>query len=187
MISISAFGMQVHEVEDNAEVSGVISSSEISRVFVEGDRIHEVKGVKGKYILNKDEKKGDIFIRPSISETIQLYIITEKNRTYQLILKTAEIEAQTIMLSPSVREARTKSEHLSIIYENEIIQFMKNGLTSEGKLFKREEKNIKNKNKNRLILKEKDFYRPGVLAIAIEKNELKPGEDTRVILVKENE
>jgi len=189
LMSCAAFGMQVKVVDDNAEVAGVISFSDISRIFVEGDRIAEVKGVKGKYILNKDEKKGDVFVRPTSAESglIQLYLITEKNKTYQLSLSPEKIGAQTIMLRPNAPEMKVLSERSASIYEDEVVRFVKQtieGVGVEHEFFRVDVRTLKNKQR---AVREKDFYQQGVLAVALENNETDPGKEVRAFVVMANE
>ena len=53
-----SYGMQIIEVGDNERMSAKISSSNLTRIFIDGDRISEVKGNAGEYLLNTDNKKG---------------------------------------------------------------------------------------------------------------------------------
>jgi conjugal transfer pilus assembly protein TraK len=66
-----------------------IPKTDLTRITVEEDRILHVFGASGEYILEADEERGQIFIRPSehhSTKPISLTITTEKGYTQDLRL-----------------------------------------------------------------------------------------------------
>ena len=59
------FALQIKSVVDNETTSAKISSVDVTRIFVQSDRIKSVKGIKGAYTRENDEKNGEIYIQPS--------------------------------------------------------------------------------------------------------------------------
>jgi len=86
-----------------------ISQKEVTRLMVEGSRIKRVTGNSGEFWLEKDEDKGQIYIRPAAESTvnpIKLFVSTERAK-YLLLLQPVDLPAETIVIKglPGVREA----------------------------------------------------------------------------------
>jgi conjugal transfer pilus assembly protein TraK len=107
----SSYALQVKAMKDNQSESVKISSKELSRLFVLGDRVQAIRGLNGAYELIKDEKQGAIFIKPTpyyINKPFNLFITTENGHTFNLLLFPLDIPAESIEikpLSPSVHIA----------------------------------------------------------------------------------
>ena len=56
-----AFATQVVPIKNNSLARVKISDHDYTRIFVEGDRISDVKGVAGQYNLRRDSRQGDIY------------------------------------------------------------------------------------------------------------------------------
>jgi len=61
----NCFALQSITIGDNQTKNVTISANELSRIFVKGDRVLNVRGVEGAYILTKDAVQGQIFIKPT--------------------------------------------------------------------------------------------------------------------------
>jgi conjugal transfer pilus assembly protein TraK len=82
-----------------------ISQKEVTRITFERGRIRKVTGNAGEFVLEKDDEKGQIFIRPASSEStkpINLFLSSERS-TVALLLQPVDMPSDTIV----IREART--------------------------------------------------------------------------------
>lgn len=107
--SAPASALQILEGADGQSLVAKISQKEVTRVMVEGSRIKRVTGNPGEFWLEKDEDKGQIYIRPASESTtkpINLFVSTERG-TYMLLLQPVDLPAETIVIKPlpGVREA----------------------------------------------------------------------------------
>lgn len=102
-ICVTAFAMQVKNVVDNETISAKISSLDITRIVVRGDRIKNLRGVKGTYLHENDEKNGEVFIQPANEfRTLAFTILieTEQGHHFILLLHPVVIPSETLMLVP---------------------------------------------------------------------------------------
>lgn len=98
-----AYALQTKIVADNETITAYIAKSELTRIFVAGDRIKHVRGIEGVYTYQNDNEQGAIFIKPTVSYTKQpfsLFITTEYGKNYMLLLVPKETTADSIMLVP---------------------------------------------------------------------------------------
>ena len=56
--------LQILDARDGETVLGKISQKEVTRIGFERGRIRRITGNAGEILLEKDEEKGQIFIRP---------------------------------------------------------------------------------------------------------------------------
>ena len=91
---------QIKTADDGAEITAIIAKQDLSRIRAIGDRIRAVKKNEGEFTATIDDKLGDIYIRPSGSNDkgINLYLITEKNFTYKLLLHPKDIPSEQIFI-----------------------------------------------------------------------------------------
>jgi conjugal transfer pilus assembly protein TraK len=97
----NCFALQTINIADNQTKSITIAADELSRIFVIDDRIQNVRGLEGAYLLTQDTKQGQIFIKPTSAYTnrpFNIFISTEKGRNFNLIIKTKELSGQDIAL-----------------------------------------------------------------------------------------
>lgn len=100
----SCIALQTVVIGDNQTKNITISTHELSRIFVKGDRILNVRGVEGAYILTKDAVQGQIFIKPTLpyqTRPFNLFIGTEQGRNYNLFVIATGAPGQDIELKPS--------------------------------------------------------------------------------------
>jgi type-F conjugative transfer system secretin TraK len=95
---------QVKLAQDNKTISIKISAKELTRIYVEGDRIFQVRGSDRTYHLEKDEREGAIFIRPQPhqqTKPFSLFLTTEQGRTYPLLLIPLDVPSETVAIKPT--------------------------------------------------------------------------------------
>lgn len=130
--------LYVRSIADNQMAALVISNHELTRIFVNNDRILAVRGVDGAYLLNKDEVQGEIFVKPTPlyrERTISLFITTEQGHNYTLLLAPANIPARTIELKPTGGSRQAAQWEKNSSYYTLIIKFMTamvNGKVPDG-------------------------------------------------------
>lgn len=102
--SQSACALQILDAKDGETVFGKISQKEVTRISVERGRIRKVTGNAGEFVLEKDEEKGQVFIRPAspdASKPINLFITSERG-TVALLLQPVDTPSDTLV----IREGR---------------------------------------------------------------------------------
>lgn len=99
-----ALALQVVDARDGETVLAKVSRKEVTRISIERGRIRKVTGNAGEFVLEKDDEKGQIFIRPTAPDTtkpINLFVSTERS-TIGLLLQPVDIPSDAIV----IREAR---------------------------------------------------------------------------------
>ena len=131
--------LQIQNVVDNETTTAKISSVDVTRIFVQGDRIKSVKGLKGAYARENDEKNGEIYIQPSPlyhDRAFSILIHTEQGRHFTLLLNPTSSPSETLMLVPKgVGHERAARFEQAAPYEltiNHLVRAMKNGVMPEG-------------------------------------------------------
>lgn len=135
----NAYALQIKSVVDNETVSSKISSMDVTRVFVQGDRIKSVKGVKGAYTRENDEKNGEIYLQPTNlfqHRSFTVLVDTEQGRHFTLLLHPISAPSETLMLVPKgvgrLRAARFEQASSYELTINHLIRHMKNATMPEG-------------------------------------------------------
>jgi conjugal transfer pilus assembly protein TraK len=96
--------LQILDAKDGETVLGKISQKEVTRISFERSRIRKVTGNAGEFVLEKDEEKGQIFIRPATPDStkpINLFVTSERS-TVALLLQPVDTPSDTIV----IREGR---------------------------------------------------------------------------------
>jgi len=107
-----AFSLMERSVSDNGSVSATIPSHAITRVSVQNDRIYDVRGPSGAYVVSNDNREGAIFIQPTaayVGKPFTLFIATEKNNNYVLHLnsKSDAVSNSSVLPHGTSRESDT--------------------------------------------------------------------------------
>lgn len=139
LLAQSIYALQIRSAVDNETTTAKVSSVDVTRIFVQGDRISSVKGVKGAYTRENDEANGEIYIQPTSSyqrRAFTMLIDTEKGRHFTLLLTPISSPAETLMLVPKGvgRESAGRFER-SNTYESTIshlIRAMRRGQVPSG-------------------------------------------------------
>jgi len=139
LLTSNVFALQIKGVVDNETTNAKISSVDVTRIFVQGDRIKSVKGLKGAYTRENDEKNGEIYIQPSSlyrDRAFTILIDTEMGRHFTLLLNPVYSPSETLMLVPKgvgqIRAARFEQASSYELTINHLIRAMKNGVAPEG-------------------------------------------------------
>ena len=116
-----AAALQVLQAVDHAELTAEVSSSEVNRIALEGDRIARVVRSPGAYTLEHDPVGGDLYLYPGAGSTgapagpagapsavaaggprapapVTLYLGTERGMTYRLTLTPVQRASAQILI-----------------------------------------------------------------------------------------
>jgi conjugal transfer pilus assembly protein TraK len=99
-----AAALQILDARDGQTVLGKISQKEVTRISFERSRIRKVTGNAGEFVLEKDEEKGQIFIRPASPDStkpVNLFLSSERG-TVALLLQPIDTPSESIV----IREGR---------------------------------------------------------------------------------
>ena len=113
-LSSPALALQVVDARDGETAVAKISQKEVTRIVFEKSRVRRVTGNAGEFVLEKDEDKGQVFIRPTSAENampINLFIMSDRG-TVGLLLQPVDMPTDTIVIregrEPAPRESRTE-------------------------------------------------------------------------------
>ena len=88
------------DARDGETVFARISRKEVTRISIEHGRIRKVTGNAGELVLEKDEEKGQVFIRPASPDStkpINLFVSTAHS-TIGLLLQPVDTPSDTIVI-----------------------------------------------------------------------------------------
>lgn len=114
LLAIATFADASQEklATDHQTIAAKISAKELTHVFVEGDRIYQVRGLDGAYELQKDENNGSIYVRPTTyfqHQSFNIFLTTEQGHVYPLLLTPVDVPAVSIQLRPT-QAGKVKAE-----------------------------------------------------------------------------
>ena len=100
-----AWAAQTLELIDGQSAFAKISQKEPTRIVVDGARIVSVTGniqseknPEGEVAVEKDESRGQLFVRPKVkAKPVNLFVSTDK-ATYTLLLQPTDIPADTVTI-----------------------------------------------------------------------------------------
>ena len=110
----SAQALQIIDAVDHAELTAEVSSTEVNRVALDGDRVARVIQSPGGFTVEHDPVRGDLYLYPTAPFGIggdapsrapalraaaqTLYLGTERGFTYRLSLTIAERDSAQILI-----------------------------------------------------------------------------------------
>lgn len=102
LVPPEAHGVHLYALNDLKAIQAEISRQGLTRIRVQEDRIRNVFGVTGEYVLETDEDQGQIFIRPigaGSLNPISLTFTTEKGHTQDLLLTPTDKTPEALILT----------------------------------------------------------------------------------------
>lgn len=115
-----------HTLNDLKVIEAPISKRDLTRIAVKEDRILNVFGMTGEYVLEADEEHGQIFIRPhgtNSSKPIHLTFTTEGGYTQDLRLTPKDQTPETLIFKAKDnihKEPSNQKASVSMILRNDI-------------------------------------------------------------------
>ena len=99
--------LQIVDAQDGQTALGKLSRKEVTRIAFEQGRVRKVTGNAGEFLLEKDDEKGQIFVRPvdpNSTKPINLFLTSDRG-TVALLLQPVDTPSDSIVL----REPRERS------------------------------------------------------------------------------
>ena len=208
-----AHALQALEVTDGGTAYAKISADDLTRLTINNGRIASWHAPKGKLVIKKSPKAGELYVRPlNRAVPVSLFVTSDKGSTYAITMMPVEMPAESIVLNvagrktpstieragarddtikelmlamaadrmPSDMEVRETSQSFSL-WQGSRLTLMRSwmGASLMGERF-----DLTNTGTSSMRLLEQELFKPGVLAVSIEKNELAPSESTRIFVVR---
>lgn len=211
--SIEAQAAQVLSGRPDETLSASVSRTEPTLIRVDGHRIRRVFGAEGDFTVTPDREAGTAYLKPiTDKQAFSVFVSDETGRTWKLLLSVADGPSDSIIIkgrretggnAPGrdiARNQAIKRVVLALDSEaegdlearrtNEIVPLWKEAMfvlvkVVEGPL-KGEKYLLTNTSSKPMVIDERELYRRGVVAISIEKPELRPAETTAVYVISEN-
>jgi conjugal transfer pilus assembly protein TraK len=103
--------LQVVDAHDGETVLAKISRKEVTRVAFENGRVQKVTGNAGEFVLEKDDEKGQVFIRPADPQSAKPInvFLTSPHSTVALLLQPVDTPSDTIVIREPQARAQVRS------------------------------------------------------------------------------
>ena len=99
--------LQIVDAQDGQTALAKLSRKEVTRIAFERGRVRKVTGSAGEFLLEKDDEKGQIFVRPTDPQStkpINLFLTSDRG-TVALLLQPVDTPSDSIV----IREPRERS------------------------------------------------------------------------------
>lgn len=195
-------------------LAATVSRAEPTLIRVDGRRIRHVFGAEGDFDVKPDKESGVAFLKPTGERsTFSAYVADDAGQTWKLLLAVTDGLADTIVIrggatASGSRPGGRDNSHVQAIKRAvlALVSEEETGLESRAAretvplwqeaLFMRaktvagsvkgEKYLLTNLSAKTMTLDEREFYRRGVLAVALEKPALAPAETGAVYVVSES-
>jgi conjugal transfer pilus assembly protein TraK len=100
LLAEQACALQVVDAQDGATVVAKLSRQEITRIRFEHSRVRKVTGNAGEFVLEKDDERGEVFIRPTdptTSKPVNLFISSD-TATVALLLQPVDLPGDSVVI-----------------------------------------------------------------------------------------
>ena len=212
--SVNAAQVLVGKPDDTLTAS--VSRAEPTLIRIDGHRVRRIFGAEGEFAITADKDAGTAFIKPSTDKpTLTLFVSDENGRTWKLLLAVTDGPSDSITIKGRstgnvaqpqgkdvTRNQQIKRVLLALQSEspsdsdmdvratNEIVPLWSEVLFVQTKVvdgpLKGEKYQLTNTSANPMVIDERELYRRQVVAIAVGKPQLAPGEHTEVFVISEN-
>lgn len=134
MAGQGCFALQTISIADNQTKTITIAANELTRIFVAGDRIQNIRGLEGAYTLTKDGAQGQVYIKPTPpyqAKPFNLFIATEKGRNFNLLVKATETTGQDVELKPLTPSKEAESWEVNSEYSQILVKLITSMVNAE--------------------------------------------------------
>ena len=107
LLGSPAHALQIVDAQDGQTALAKLSRKEVTRIAFERGRVRKVTGSAGEFLLEKDDEKGQIFVRPidpQSTKPINLFLTSDRG-TVALLLQPVDTPSDSIV----IREPRERS------------------------------------------------------------------------------
>ena len=214
---LSASALQIVDVADGVTAYAKIASDELTRISIADGRIASWYVPKGKLIIQKDAKGGELYVRPlDRSAVVSMFITSGSGATYALTMQPVAMPSESVVLREGGPRKRPAAVERAGSLDNAIKELMLTMASDRipldievresgqefrlwqgsrltlvrswlGQTLMGERFDLTNTSSTPMRLLEQEFFKPGVLAISVETLNLAPGDTTRVFVVRYRE
>lgn len=213
LASLDAGAAQVLQGRPDDTLAASLSRSEPTLIRIEGHRIRRVFGAEGDFDVKADKDAGTAFVKPTTDKpAFSAYVADDAGRTWKLLLSLSDGPADSIVIKgrggesagkrPGKDSARSQAIKRVVLaldadgetdmesrVANELVPLWKEALFVLVKIvqgpLKGEKYQLSNASDKPMVIDERELYRRGVVAVSVEKSELKPAETTAVYVISE--
>lgn len=213
LASLDAGAAQVLQGRPDDTLAASLSRSEPTLIRIEGHRIRRVFGAEGDFDVKADKDAGTAFVKPTTDKSaLSAYVADDAGRTWKLLLSLTDGPADSIVIrgragesygkrtgKDSARNLEVKRVVLALDGDgetdmearaaNELVPLWKEAMFVLVKIvqgpLRGEKYHLSNTSDKPMVIDERDLYRRGVVAVSVEKAELKPAETTTVYVISE--
>lgn len=213
LASLDAGAAQVLQGRPDDTLAASLSRSEPTLIRIEGHRIRRVFGAEGDFDVKADKDAGTAFVKPTTDKpAFSAYVADDAGRTWKLLLSLTDGPADSIVIkgrggeSAGKRPGKDSTRNLEIKRvvlaldadgetnmesrtANELVPLWKEAIFVLVKIvqgpLKGEKYHLSNTSDKPMVIDERELYRRGVVAVSVEKSELKPAETTAVYVISE--
>jgi conjugal transfer pilus assembly protein TraK len=212
--SVNAAQVLVGKPDDTLTAS--VSRSEPTLIRIDGHRVRRIFGAEGEFAITADKEAGTAFIKPSTDKpTISLFVSDENGRTWKLLLAVNDGPSDSITIKgrstgnvaqpqgkdvPRIQRIKRvllalqsespSDSDMDVRATNEIVPLWSEVMFVQTKVvdgpLKGEKYQLTNTSAKPMVIDERELYRRQVVAIAVGKPQLAPGELTEVFVISEN-
>ena len=214
LASLDAGAAQVLQGRPDDTLAASLSRSEPTLIRIEGHRIRRVFGAEGDFDVKADKDAGTAFVKPTTDKpAFSAYVADDAGRTWKLLLSLTDGPADSIVIkgrggeSAGKRPGKDSTRNLEIKRvvlaldadgetnmesrtANELVPLWKEAIFVLVKIvqgpLKGEKYHLTNTSDKPMVIDERELYRRGVVAVSVEKSELKPAETTAVYVISES-
>ena len=214
-ISVPSFSGQYLEGNPDDGLIATVSRSEPNLIKVEGRKIRSIHGVEGEFLISPDKETGTVYLKANTDKPLfSVFVTDDAGRHWKLMVKVADVPAETLIIRDRSRAhvegkvlnaddtRNTAIRHVLLALERdaepedmtardtlEIVPLWNEARfvlvrTLEG-LLVGEKYQLTNVSSSKMVIDERELYRPSVLAVMVDSLELAPGEATNVMVVRE--
>ncbi len=213
LASVDAGAAQVLQGRPDDTLAASLSRAEPTLIRIEGHRIRRVFGSEGDFDVKADKDAGTAFVKPTTDKpAFSAYVADDAGRTWKLLLSLSDGPADSIVIrgrggesagkrpgKDSARSQAIKRVVLALDADgetemesratNELVPLWKEALFVLVKIvqgpLRGEKYQLSNASDKPMVIDERELYRRGVIAVSVEKSELKPAETTAVYVISE--
>lgn len=110
LFGLTANALQILDPVEGHNSFVKISQKETTRFYVEGGKIRSMIVADGEVVVEKDEDRGQVFVRPMVTnKPINARFVTSSGRTYSIIMQAVDVPQEDVVIRDSgLRDASTK-------------------------------------------------------------------------------
>lgn len=110
LLALPAWALQIIPVREGVTAFAKIASDDLTRIAIEGGRIQSWYTLKGRLIIEKDARTGQIYIRPlERGDPVSIFITADSGATYALTLQPVDMPAESLILQEQTKRGSRPS------------------------------------------------------------------------------